>query len=140
MEAPPDAPPTTTNMKYSMSDDDISLVDDYEVPLPDRGYDSGQDEEDETERGNGHHDHHRKTMEAEERKSLSANKEQKAVSFLRVAVYLVVVVTAVIVSVGVYFYAKKQEQDNFNNVFETNPNKLAGTSTMVSQLSYPIRL
>lgn len=82
--------------------------------------DLGQDDEETSP-----HKDSRKVQEQEERKALLNRKEEKGVAYLRIAVYLVVIVTAVLVSVGVYFYTKQQEEDNFEQVFETNSNKLA---------------
>ncbi|CAB9500856.1 Receptor-type guanylate cyclase gcy [Seminavis robusta] len=67
----------------------------------------------------------RKAMEAEERRNLMKRKEQKAVNFLRVAVYLVVVVTAVVVVLWVFFHTREEEENTFEVAFETNANKLA---------------
>ena len=100
---------------WKESDDELSLVEEDEPCMEKDG---------EEEHLNG-----RKAMEAEERKSLLARKEQKAVSCLRIAVYLVVIVTAIVVSLGVYSYTKNEEEENFRLVFETNANKLAGKAS-----------
>lgn len=65
---------------------------------------------------------HKNQMD-EERKNL-ARRENKMVSYLRVAVYLVVLVTAVLVCVGVFIYTRNGEEHRFETEFAAYAAKL----------------
>ncbi|CAB9501958.1 Receptor-type guanylate cyclase gcy [Seminavis robusta] len=67
----------------------------------------------------------RQLQEAEEKNKLLQRHEEKAVSYVRVAVYCVVVFTAIAVTLLVYFYTKNEQENDFRTVFEIYGNKLA---------------
>ena len=65
-----------------------------------------------------------KSLEQEERKTL-ARRETQAVGYTRILVYLVVLITAISVSLVVYFYTKRDQQEDFETQFAAYAAKVA---------------
>lgn len=81
--------------------------------------DSRDDQDDDDNRAIGH-----KAHQEEERKALAGSGNNKAVAYLRFAVYVVVLLTAILVCVFVYLFAKKDEQTSFEDNFAAFADKL----------------
>ena len=79
----------------------------------------GGQEDDDNQAVIGH-----KARQEEERKALTGSGNNKAVAYLRFAVYVVVLLTAVVVCVFVYLFAKKDEQTSFEDNFAAFADKL----------------
>jgi hypothetical protein len=54
-----------------------------------------------------------------ERENLGA-KETRAILFLRFFAFLTLFLTALLVCLGVYFYTKRDEEEDFENVYEAS--------------------
>ena len=95
-----------------ITEDDLQSVSDYSF-----GGQENNDDDDDQEIGH-------KARQEEERKELAGTGNNKAVGYLRLAVYIVVVVTALLVCILVYVIAKKDEQTNFEDNFAAFADKL----------------
>jgi class 3 adenylate cyclase len=69
-------------------------------------------------------DHAAQDYEIKEKRQTLAQKETKAVSLLRIVVFVVLLVTAVIVSFGVFLFTHGAEKDSFHINFEAHAVKI----------------
>lgn len=67
---------------------------------------------------------HQDDEAARQRKSLRANKESKAVFWLRIIIFFSLFCTAAVVSFGVYHVSQAEEQDDFEAAFEIHGTKV----------------